>query len=126
MDKVWLATTFLYKTGHIIAMTKRDNVEYQIYIGCNDICLHDVVVSKDALAELVVHFFASREIDFSLVLAKGGFCHDNGWYDVEDTVCINIIGSSDLDIIKLGKAISMFMNQKCVLVVKNCLKTEFR
>ena len=104
----------------------KDNVEYQIYIGCKDTNLRDEVISKDALTEMVVRFFASRKIDFSLIFAKGGFLHENGWYDVEDTLCINIIGSSDIDIITLGKALSMFMNQDCVLVTKNRLQTEFQ
>lgn len=107
-------------------MTMRDNVEYQIYIGCKDACLHDEVVSIDALTEMVVRFFAAREMDFSLVPAKGGFLHENGWYDVEDTLCINIIGSSDVDMIKMGKSLSMFMNQKCVLILKNNLQTKFQ
>lgn len=103
----------------------RDSVEFQMYIGCNDADLHDEEVSVDVLAEMVELFFASRKIDFSLVLAKGGYLHENGWYDVEDTLCINIIGSLDTDIIELGKKLSMFMNQKYVLIVKNNLQTEF-
>ena len=103
----------------------KDNVEYQIYIGCKDVDIHDGVISKASLGEMVVRFFESRKIDFSLISAKGGFLHDDGWYDVEDTLCVNIIGSSDVDIITLGNALSMFMNQDCVLVVKNRLQTEF-
>ena len=61
-----------------------------------------------------------------MVQAKGGFLHENGWYDEEDTLCINIIGALDVDIIKLGKSLSMFMNQECVLIVQNNLQTEFR
>ena len=104
----------------------RENVEYQMYIGCKDDYLHDDVMSMDALSEMVVRFFTTRKIDFSLVPTKGGFLHDDGWYDVEDTLCINIIGSSEDDIIKLAKSLSMIMNQECVLVVKNNLQTEFQ
>ena len=104
----------------------KDNVEYQIYIGCKDVYSHDDVISKDALTEMVERFFALRKIDFSMVSAKGGFLYEDGWYDVEDTLCINIIGSSDMDIASLGKTLSMFMNQESVLVVKNRLQTEFR
>ena len=103
-----------------------DNIEYQIYIGCKDDDLHDVVISIEELTEMVINFFSLKEIDFTLVQAKGGFLHENGWYEVEDTICINIIGSSDLDIIKLGKTLSMFMNQECVLVVRNSLQTRFQ
>ncbi len=106
-------------------MAMKDDVEYQMYIGCKDISLHDEVVSKDDLTEMVVHFFESKKIDFSLVPAKGGFLHEDGWYAVEDTLCINIIGSRDVDIMKLGKSLSMFMNQECVLIVKNNLQSEF-
>lgn len=107
-------------------MTMRDNVEYQIFIGCNDVSLHDDVVNMETLSEMVVHFFTRKKIDFSLVPAKGGFLHENGWYDVEDTLCINIIGSPEVDIISLGKSLSMFMNQQCVLLVKNHLQTQFQ
>jgi hypothetical protein len=63
----------------------RSSVEYQIYIGCKDVSLHDEVVNKDVLTEMVVHFFKSREIDFSLVQVKGGFLYKDGRYAVEDT-----------------------------------------
>ena len=104
----------------------RNSVEYQIYIGCNDVSLHGEVVTRETLTQMVVRFFTDRQIDFSLVPTKGGFLHDDGWYSVEDTLCINIIGSSEDDIIKLGKSIKMIMNQECVLIVKNDLQTEFR
>ena len=103
----------------------RNRIEYQIYIGCKDFFLQDEVVTKEALTEMVVNFFTSREIDFSLVQAKGGFLHADGRYAVENTLCINIIGSSDDDIIKLGKSLSMIMNQESVLITKNDLQTEF-
>ena len=104
----------------------RNSVEYQIYIGCEDVSLHGEVATRETLTQMVVRFFTDRQIDFSLVPAKGGFLHDDGWYSVEDTLCINIIGSSEDDIIKLGKSIKMIMNQECVLIVKNDLQTEFR
>ena len=104
----------------------RNSVEYQIYIGCKDVSLHGEFVTRETLTQMVVRFFTDRQIDFSLVPAKGGFLHDDGWYSVEDTLCINIIGSSEDDIIKLGKSIKMIMNQECVLIVKNDLQTEFR
>ncbi len=104
----------------------RNSVEYQIYIGCKDVSLHGEVVTRETLTQMVVRFFTDRQIDFSLVPAKGGFLHDDGWYSVEDTLCINIIGSSEDDIIRLGKSIKMIMNQECVLIVKNDLQTEFR
>lgn len=104
----------------------QSSVEYQIYIGCKDVFLQDEVVTKEALTDLVVNFFTSREIDFSLVPAKGGFLHEDGRYSVEDTLCINVIGSSDDDIIKLGRSLSMIMNQESVLIAKNDLQTQFQ
>ena len=104
----------------------KDTVEYQVFIGCRDASLHDEVESKDSLSNMVMNFFESKEVDFSLVSAKGGFLHEDGWYDVEDTLCINILGPSEIDIINLGRSLAMFMNQDCILVVKNRLQMEFR
>ena len=38
-----------------------DSVEYQFYIGCKDSSLHDVVVNKESLIEMVERFFISKE-----------------------------------------------------------------
>ena len=43
----------------------------------------------------------------------------------ENSLCINIIGTLDLDICKLAKNLSMYMNQECSLITRNALKTTF-
>ena len=109
-------------------MTKdmKDNTEYQIFIGCSDSQLLDEVVSEDELRETVVQFFSKREIDFSMYSAKGAYLHDDGSFVSENSLCINIIGADDLDIIRLAKSLSMFMNQACSLVVKHIVKSDYR
>lgn len=103
-----------------------NNIEYQIMIGCNDPQLQDEVVNERELKELISLFFTRNKIDFSILNAKGGYLHEDGRFIVENTLCVNIIGASDLDIFKLAKNLSMFMNQECVLIVRNALRTEFR
>ena len=103
-----------------------DNVEYQIYIGCMDNQLRDQeVVSEDELRDMVSSFFERNKIDFSIFSAKGGYLHDDGWFVIENTLCISIIGSSDTDIIKLAKNLSMYMNQEYSMVVKQDIQTKF-
>lgn len=101
-------------------------VEYQIYIGCWDGQLRYEMISEDELREVIVQFFKKKEIGFSILRAKGGYLHDDGVFISEDTICINIIGSDDLDIIKLAKSLSMFMNQDYSLVMKDIIKSEYR
>ncbi|MBQ6493628.1 MAG: hypothetical protein IJI92_07185 [Erysipelotrichaceae bacterium] len=103
----------------------KDTTEYQIYIGCRDSQLKDEIVSEDELREMVVQFFRRKEIDFSMFSAKGGYLHEDGRFISENSLCINIIGSYDLDIIKLARSLSMYMNQECSLVVKDSIKAEF-
>lgn len=103
-----------------------DNVEYQIFIGCKDSQSRSDVVSEEELTETVVNFFARKQIDFTLVSAVGGYMHEDGSYVTEDSLCINIIGDPQLDIIKLTKSLSMFMNQESALVMRNAVKTEMR
>ena len=103
----------------------KDNTEYQIFIGCHDSQLRGEFVSEDELKEMVVQFFRRKKMDFSMFSAKGGYLHEDGKFISENSICINIIGSDDLDIIKLVKSLSMFMNQECSLVVKDFIKADF-
>lgn len=101
------------------------NTEYQIFIGCHDSQLKDEIVSVAELREMVVQFFCQKEIDFSLCSAMGGYLNDEGIFITEDTLCITLIGAMDLDIIKLAKSLSMFMNQECSLVIKDVIKAKY-
>lgn len=103
----------------------KDNTEFQIYIGCQDPQLNNEVVSVDELREMVAQFFRRKELGFSMYYTKGGFLHEDGRFVSEDSLCINIIGAYDLDIIRLAKSLSMYMNQECSLVVKNSIKADY-
>ena len=103
----------------------KTNTEYQIYIGCRDGYLHDEIISDDALREMITQFFRKKEIDFSIYSTTGGYLHEDGVFVSEKTLCINIIGANELDIIKLAKSLSMFMNQEYSLVVKDMIKAEY-
>ena len=103
----------------------KDNTEYQIFIGCHDSQLQEEYVSEDELKEMVVQFFERKKINYSMFSAKGGYLHKDGRFISENSICINIIGSYDLDIIKLAKNLSMYMNQECSLIVKDCIKADF-
>ena len=103
-----------------------ENTEYQIYIGCRDPQLDEELVNRDELKETITQFFEFQKISFSTYDAKGGYLHDNGEFIYEDSICINLIGAQDFDIIKFAKSLSMFMNQECSLVVKETVKSEYR
>ncbi len=104
----------------------KKEIEYQIYIGCNDSQTDKEIVSLEELKKLVTEFFSKKETGFSLIATKGGYLHDDGNYAYEDTLCISIIGEQGLDVIKLGKSLSMYMNQECIMVLKCPLDMEYR
>jgi hypothetical protein len=103
----------------------KDSFEYQIYIGCNDSQLHTEIVSEAELKDMVSRYFERIHMDFSLLSLKGSYLYENGWYITEDTLCINIIGNSSLNIKGIVRGLSMYMNQKCCLIVRKPLKTDF-
>lgn len=102
-----------------------DSVEYQVFIGFNDYQMSDELVKEHELIELITNFFTRKKIDFSILRAKGGYIYDNGQYITESNLCINIIGDSQLDIIKLTKSLGMYMNQQCSLIIKNPVRAMF-
>lgn len=102
-----------------------NNVEYQIYVGCTDSQIDNELISEDELRKTIVSFFERKKIDFSLFSVKGGYLYKNGKYVIENSLCINIIGREEMDIINLAKALSMYMNQECSMVTRHRLKTSF-
>lgn len=103
----------------------KENTEYQIYISCLDPQLNSELVSEEEFREMIVQFFERKEIAFSVYSARGGYLHANGEFVSENSLCINIIGAYDLDIISLARSLSMFMNQECSLVVKDSIRSEY-
>ena len=101
-------------------------IEYQIFIGCNDSQLNKELVAIENMIEVISIFFEREKIDFTLFRATGGYYHENGWYITENSLCINIINPSNIDIFKLTKSISMIMNQERALIIKNVIEKKFK
>ncbi len=103
-----------------------NDIEYQIYIGTNDSQINRELVKDHELVRLVADFFERKQIDFSILNAKGGYLYKDGSYTYENAVCINLIGAAGKDIIKLAQSISMIMNQDKALVVRHKVKRRFQ
>ena len=67
---------------------------------------------SEELKELIVKFFARREVDFSLFDAQGGYWYGDGNFQIGNSVCVNIIGAKEEEIIQLAKNLSMYMSQE--------------
>jgi len=102
------------------------SVEYQIFIGCSDPQLNSELVDETELRAIVTSFFKRNEVDFTVLSAKGGYLTKAGWFITENTLCIDIIGSSDMDIIKLARSLSSYMNQECSLVIRNAVQVSYQ
>jgi len=76
------------------------------------------------LKEMVTCFFDRKHIDFSILNAKGRYLYENGRYELENSLCISIIRTQNLNILKLAKSLSMYMNQKCSLIIKIPLQAK--
>ena len=105
--------------------TMKNSVEYQIFIGCGDYDLQEEIVSEDELREMVTRFFMRKEIDYSMFSVKGGYLREDGRFISENTLCISIIESDEMDIVRLARSLSMYMNQEASLVVKDVVKKVF-
>lgn len=103
-----------------------ESIEYQIFVGCSDGQTLDYVINENELNKTIEDFFKRKNIDFSMLRARGGYLNSDGTFITEQSVCINIIGNKQLDIVKLARSLSMYMNQESILVVKNKLNVSFR
>ncbi len=104
----------------------QNSFEYEIYIGCNDSQLHNCeIVKEQELEEIIARFLEKYKINFSIIKAKGVYIHKDGSFVAENTLIVTIVGANELDIIRLSKSLSMFMNQECSLVTRKVLKTMY-
>ena len=99
--------------------------EYMIYIGLSDAQLRNQIVTEQELRETVAGFFVRNRTGFSMLSAKGGYLHKDGWYISENTLCIHIIGAEESDILRLAKNLSMYMNQESALVTRTPVLSDF-
>lgn len=102
-----------------------ESFEYQIYIGCRDPQSREVLISERELKDTVSRFFEKKQLDFSLLSVRGGYLYEDGWYDTEDSLCISIIGNQGLDIIRIARNLSDYMNQMCFLIVRSPLRRVY-
>lgn len=103
-----------------------NSTEYQIFIGCIDSQTGTEIVDEKELVSMIESFFVKKQICFSIFDSKGGYMYENGKFVFENTLCISIIGEQGLDIIKLAKSLSMFMNQECTMIIRQSLQTEYK
>ena len=50
--------------------------------------------------------------------------YEDGNFQIENSICVNIIGANEKEIIQLAKNLSMYMSQESSLIIKNPLKIE--
>ena len=105
---------------------EKNTIEYQIFIGCTDSQLKREVISIEELIEKITFYFKRKKINFSILRANGGYLDKTNWFATENSLYIDIVGPSNLDIIKLTKSLSMFMNQERSLIIKNSLNIKFK
>ena len=106
-------------------MSFKDNQEYQLFVGFHDIATDNEFVNEKELEKIVIDFFSRENVDFSLLKSDGGYLYNNHDFILEHSFCINIIGASEKEMIRLGKSLSMFMNQESVLLIRSPIKSEF-
>ena len=99
-----------------------ESEEYQILIGCHDNHTHSEFVKNFELSDVVSKFFNRFEIDFTIHTMVGGYLYNNGDFAIENGLVIHVIGAPKEQIIRLAKAVSMYMNQEAALVIKNKLE----
>ena len=75
-----------------------EKIEYQIFIGCHDQYFNNEYVTSKELKELIVDFFASREVDFSLFYAQGGYLYEDG--NFQNTLIVGAPGSGKTTLLR--------------------------
>ena len=104
----------------------KENIEYEIYIGCKDSQTMNEITSRKEFRDMVISYFARNKVDFSVANAVGGYMHKDRAFVMEDSLWITIIGDSYTDIEGLAGKLAMYMNQESVLIVRNCIKSRIQ
>lgn len=97
--------------------------EYELFVGLHDAMINDELIKEKELEEMIIGFFEKQKVDFTIFKCEGGYLYDDKNFVLENSLCINIIGVSENNMIHLAKAVSMFMNQESVLLVRTKIKS---
>ena len=97
--------------------------EYQLFVGLHDAMINDELVKEAELEKMIIGFFEKQKVDFTIFKCEGGYLYGDKNYVLENALCINIIGVRESNMLHLAKAVSMFMNQDSVVLVRNRIKS---
>lgn len=106
-------------------MNFKQDIEYQLFIGFHDAAFNDEYVEVKELEKIVLDFFKRENIDFTLLKNEGGYLYNNNQFVLEHSLCINIIGATEKEMVRLAKSLSMYMNQESVLLTKSAIRSLF-
>ena len=98
---------------------------YRIFLGYNDSQTKEQLVTEDELEQLVSAYFQKKKICFTISSGKGGYLYKDGKYILENIVIITLVGDQGIDIFRLSKNLSMFLNQEASLVMKNTVEKRY-
>ena len=106
-------------------MDFKQDQEYQLFIGFHDYATNDEFVKVNELENVVINFFKRENVDFTLLKNEGGYLYNNKQFVMEHSLCVNIIGASEEEMVRLAKSLSMYMNQESVLLVRSPMQSLF-
>ena len=106
-------------------MNFKEDVEYQLFVGFHDAAFDNEYVEVKELEKIILEFFKRENVDFTLLKSEGGYLYNDNQFVIENSLCINIIGAREEEMIRLAKSLSMFMNQESVLLVRSKVNSLF-
>ena len=70
-------------------------------------------------------YFQKKKIGFTISSGKGGYLYKDGKYILENIIIITLVGDQGIDIFRLAKNLSMFLNQEASLVMKHTVEKRY-
>ena len=98
---------------------------YRIFLGYNDSQTKEQLVTEDELEQLVSAYFQKKKIGFTVSSGKGGYLYKDGKYILENIIIITLVGDQGIDIFRLAKNLSMYLNQEASLVMKHTVEKRY-
>ena len=96
---------------------------YNIYIGLKDKDILEQKLPTPEFVRLVSGICVNKRVEFSIKNMNGGYITNKGDYILEESLQLTMGGITQSQAIEIAKTLKEILNQECIIVTKEVIKT---
>lgn len=98
---------------------------YEFYIGLNDMDTKRQKFDDAVYERIILNVCRGYKVSYSISSVKGGYIHEDGTVEKENSVKLLILGIDDTTAEEIAKDLCVFLNQESIMILKTYVDEWF-